>query len=135
MAVFQTAMQRNEELNKTVSGDAQTRARKQEEIAAEIGRFSTEVEQTLAELLKLAEEVRFGSKSMANSVELASDRTARATMASNEATANVSDIASAADELARSVLEIERQVAQANAIATKAVGEAELHQCDGDRAE
>jgi methyl-accepting chemotaxis protein len=126
VAVFQSAMQRNEELNKTVSGDAQARARKQQEISAEIERFSTEVEQTLAELLKLSEEVRFGSKSMAKSVELASDRTARATMASTEATANVSDIASAADELAQSVLEIERQVAQANAIATKAVGEAEL---------
>ena len=35
------------------------------------------------------------------------------------------DIASAADELAASVMEIDRQVAQSNAIADKAVGEAE----------
>ena len=34
------------------------------------------------------------------------------------------DIASAADELAVSVTEIDRQVAQSNAIASKAVGEA-----------
>src|SRR5207253_10209271 len=42
-----------------------------------------------------------------------------------EASANVRDIASAADELAASVTEIDRQVAQANAIAGKAVSEAE----------
>ena len=45
--------------------------------------------------------------------------------ASSEASANVRDIASAADELAASVSEIDRQVAQSNAIATKAVTEAE----------
>ena len=45
--------------------------------------------------------------------------------ASAEASANVRDIASATDELAASVMEIDRQVAQSNAIAEKAVGEAE----------
>ena len=40
IAMFQAAMRHNEELNKTVSGDAQARARRQEEIAAEIGRFT-----------------------------------------------------------------------------------------------
>ena len=42
-----------------------------------------------------------------------------------ESNANVRDIASAADELAMSVLEIERQVSQSNDIAIKAVTEAE----------
>ena len=54
-----------------------------------------------------------------------SRRTAGATAASSEASANVRDIASATDELAASVMEIDRQVAQSNAIAEKAVGEAE----------
>ena len=39
--------------------------------------------------------------------------------------AKVRDIASATDELASSVMEIDRQVAHSNAIAEKAVGEAE----------
>ena len=42
-----------------------------------------------------------------------------------EASTNVRDIASATDELASSVMEIDRQVAHSNAIAEKAVGEAE----------
>src|SRR4029077_8498761 len=41
------------------------------------------------------------------------------------ASSNVRDIASAADELSASVNEIDRQVAQSNAIATKAVNEVE----------
>jgi methyl-accepting chemotaxis protein len=52
-------------------------------------------------------------------------RTTGATTASADASSNVRDIASAADELAASVTEIDRQVAQSNAIASKAVTEAE----------
>jgi methyl-accepting chemotaxis protein len=125
IAIFQAAMRHNRELNRVVSGDVEARAQRQERIAAEIERFSAEVETTLGELLKLSEDVRHGSKDMARAVEVTSQRTARATAASTEATANVREIASAADELASSVMEIERQVGQANSIAAKAVGEAE----------
>ena len=52
-------------------------------------------------------------------------RTAGATTASSEASSNVRDIASAADELAASVMEIDRQVGQSNLIAENAVIEAE----------
>lgn len=125
VAVFQAAMRHNEELNQTVSGDAAARARRQEEMAAEIARFSSEAEDTLKQLLKLSAAVRKGADDMTSAVEATSERTTRATAASAEANANVRDIASAADELAASVLEIERQVSQANSIAIKAVGEAE----------
>lgn len=125
IAVFQDAMRRNEELNQTVGEDAAARARRQDAMAAEISRFSAEVEATLRELLGLAGAVHKGSDDMAAAVNATSDRTARATTASAEANANVRDIVSAADELAASVLEIERQVSQANAIAIKAVSEAE----------
>ena len=125
IAVFQAAMRHNEELNRTVGEDAAARARRQDAMAAEIARFSAEVEATLRELLGLAGAVHKGSDDMAAAVKTTSDRTARATTASAEANANVRDIASAADELAASVLEIERQVSQANAIAVKAVSEAE----------
>ena len=63
---------------------------------------------------------------LAEAADRAARRTARRHVgASAEASANVRDIASATDELAASVMEIDRQVAQSNAIAEKAVGEAE----------
>lgn len=125
VAVFQTAMRHNEELNRTVSNDAAARARRQEEVGAEIKRFSLEAEAMLAQLASLSEAVRKGAQDLSSAIEVTCDRTTRAIAASGEANSNVRDIASAADELAASVLEIERQVSQANSIAIKAVEEAE----------
>lgn len=125
VAVFEQAMRRNEELNKTVSSDVAARARRQEVMASEIGRFSTDVEGTLSQLLTLSENMRMGAQQMASIVANTSDGTSRATSASAEASANVRDIASAAEELSASVMEIDRQVSQSHAIALKAVNEAE----------
>jgi len=125
IAVFQQAMRRNEELNRTVIDDAEARAHRQESISAEIGRFSADVEATLAELGRISDQMLAASTQLAGAADNATIRTAGATTASADASANVRDIASAADELAASVTEIDRQVAQSNAIATKAVGEAE----------
>ena len=47
IAVFQDAMRSNEELSRTVIDDAQARARRQEQMSAEIGRFGADVEATL----------------------------------------------------------------------------------------
>ena len=44
IAVFQDAMRHNKELSDTVLGDAEARARRQEQIAAEIEPFSADVE-------------------------------------------------------------------------------------------
>jgi methyl-accepting chemotaxis protein len=125
IAIFQAAMRHNKELNRTVRGDADARQKRQDDIAAEIARFSGDIEATLGDLMQLSDHVRAGSKQVADAVESTRDRTMRATEASAEANANVRDIASAADELAMSVLEIERQVSQSNDIAIKAVAEAE----------
>jgi methyl-accepting chemotaxis protein len=125
IAVFQEAMCRNKELNRTVIDDAAARTRRQESMSAEIGRFSADVEATLAELGRLSDAMLAASGQLAGAADNATVRTAGAATASADASANVRDIASAADELAASVTEIDRQVAQSNAIATKAVGEAE----------
>jgi methyl-accepting chemotaxis protein len=125
IAIFQAAMRHNEELNKTVRGDADARARRQDDIASQISQFSADVEKTLRDLSLLSNQVRSGSNEIANAVDSTLDRTMRANDASAEANSNVRDIASAADELAMSVLEIERQVSQSNDIAIKAVNEAE----------
>jgi len=124
IAVFQRAMQRNVELNRTVVEDAEARARRQEQMSTEISRFSAEVEATLAELGRISDQMLGASTQLSAVADDASKKTARASAASTEASANVRDIAAAADELSASVNEIDRQVTQSNSIATKAVGEA-----------
>jgi methyl-accepting chemotaxis protein len=125
IAVFQDAMRRNEELGRTVSDEAQSRARRQEAMAAEIGRFGSEVDATLGDLGRISDQMLEAARRLSGAADAASSRTTGAATASSDASANVRDIASAADELAASVCEIDRQVAQSNAIANKAVNEAE----------
>ncbi|HWV51372.1 HAMP domain-containing methyl-accepting chemotaxis protein [Pseudorhodoplanes sp.] len=125
IGVFQAAMRHNKELNKTVNSDAEARRQRQDQIAAEIETFSAEVEGTLSELMKMSSRAKKAATELGQAVEITVDRTGRATQSSEESNANVRDIASAADELAMSVLEIERQVSQSHDIAMKAVTEAE----------
>jgi methyl-accepting chemotaxis protein len=124
IGVFQRAMRHNEELNRTVLEDAETRTKRQEQMSNQISHFSADVEATLAELGRISDQMLAASTQLAGVADDASAKTARAATSSSEASSNVRDIASAADELAASVNEIDRQVAQSNAIATKAVNEA-----------
>jgi methyl-accepting chemotaxis protein len=123
IAVFQQAMQHNIELNKTVVADGEKRSQRQQQMGAEITRFSGDVEATLAELGRIADEMLGAARQLSTAAADAATKTTLAHSASNEASANVRDIASAADELAASVGEIDRQVAQSNTIATKAVAD------------
>jgi methyl-accepting chemotaxis protein len=125
IGVFQEAMQRNTELNDTVRGDAEARARRQEAVAGEIARFGAEIEATIVELSAVSTQIVGASTHLAAAADEAASRTEAATSASAEASSNVRDIASAAEELTASVMEIDRQVAQSNAVAEQAVGEAE----------
>ncbi|MGE0035210.1 MAG: methyl-accepting chemotaxis protein [Xanthobacteraceae bacterium] len=125
IAVFQDAMRQNEELNNTVIDDAQARARRQEQMSTEILMFSADMEATLSELGRISDQMLGASRELSVAADTAASRTSGATTASSEASENVRDIASAADELSASVSEIDRQVAQSNSIATKAVTEAE----------
>jgi methyl-accepting chemotaxis protein len=125
IGVFQEAMRRNEELRRTVSEEAQSRTRRQESMAAEIVAFGSEVEALLSELGGISEHMLAASSKLGGAADSASSRTEAASTASADASANVRDIAAAADELATSVAEIDRQVVQSNAIAAKAVTEAE----------
>jgi methyl-accepting chemotaxis protein len=125
IGVFQDAMRRNDELNRTIVEEAHTRATRQDALAAEIDRFGGEVEATVAELGHIAERMVEASAQLAGAADQASIRTDSATTASDEASSNVHDIASAAEELSASVMEIDRQVSHSNTIAAKAVDEAE----------
>ena len=125
IGVFQDAMLRNEELNRKVIVDAEARARRQDEIASQTGRFAAEIEATVAQLGRIADEMVDASARFAGVADQTSARTEGAAAAAGEASRNVHDIAAAAEELSVSVMEINRQVAQSNAIAERAVAEAE----------
>jgi methyl-accepting chemotaxis protein len=124
VTIFQQAMRRNEELNRTVRADADARARRQDQVSEEIGRFSADIEATLAELTQNSGRMLQASSRLASLADECSTRTDGANSASNDASAHVRDIASAAEELAASVGEIDRQVSQSNSIASEAVAEA-----------
>jgi len=126
IAVFQDAMRRNVELNKTVFAEAEAKTQRQEQISAETVRFGTDIEASLSKLDRLFQQMLSASALLADAADLASAKTGGAATASGEASANVRDIAAAAEELAVAVSEIDRQVVQSNAIATKAVSEAAL---------
>ena len=124
IAVFQDAMRRNVELNKTVLAEADAKVQRQEQIAAETAHFGTNIEVSLSRLDRLFQQMLSASSLLADAADLASEKTGGAATAAGEASANVRDIAAAAEELAVAVSEINRQVVQSNAIATKAVSEA-----------
>jgi methyl-accepting chemotaxis protein len=125
ISIFQKAMSINEELTRKVRADAEGKLQRQDQVSQEIARFSTEVETTIAELGRISDQMLSASTRLASVADDASLKTEQATAASSEASANVRDIASAAEELSVSVKEIDRQVAQSNDIAVKAVSEAE----------
>jgi methyl-accepting chemotaxis protein len=125
IAVFQHAMLHNKDLNRSMMAEAEARRHRQEFLSAEIAAFTNLIERNIAELSAISDQMLESSVQLAEAAERAARRTAGATAASAEASGNVRDIASAADELAASVMEIDRRVAESNSVAEKAVGDAE----------
>jgi len=121
---FREVVRHNAELKEAVGNESEERKLRQDQIAEEIRAFSAEVDATLREFMKMGSRAKKAATELGQAVDITVDRTGRATKASEESSANVRDIASAADELAMSVLEIERQVSQSHDIAMKAVAEA-----------
>jgi methyl-accepting chemotaxis protein len=125
IAVFQDVLRQNAELHRKVVAEADARGWRNEYMSAEIASFSAAVESSLSELGRICDQMLAASRQLTEAADQASVKTTGAAAASGEASNNVRDIASAADELAASVGEIDRQVAQSNAIASRAVGDAE----------
>ena len=96
-----------------------SRARRQEQMSSEISHFSAEVEATLAELGRISDRDAGGIDPARGrrGQRLEQDGARRRSLVGS--LRNVRDIASAADELSASVNEIDRQVAQSNAIANQ----------------
>src|SRR5215470_4415040 len=57
IAGFREAMLRNVDLGRSVKTDAEGRARRQEEMSAELGRFAADVEATLSELGRISDQM------------------------------------------------------------------------------
>jgi len=125
ISIFQNAMLSNIELNRAAAESAQTRAHEQQKLSAHTKAFASSIEASIASLSTISDQVTEAAAQLAGAADRAAHRTESAIGASSEASANVRDIASATDELAASVMEIDRQVTQSNAIAEKAVSEAE----------
>jgi methyl-accepting chemotaxis protein len=125
IGLCQDAVHRNERLNAVAAEEANARTRREELMSEQIRHFGTEVEATLAELGAVAQQMAGACGNLTTGAAQAADRTTGARSASAEASNHVNDIASAAEELSASVMEIDRQVAQSTAIAEKAVAEAE----------
>ena len=123
--VFQKTMQHVKDLSGKIAADSNAQKENQARMSVEVTRFSAEVEATLSELGRIADQMLAASTQLSGAADGAAEKTTRAVSASSEASSNVRDIASAADELSVSVTEIDRQVAQSNAIAAKAVSDAE----------
>jgi methyl-accepting chemotaxis protein len=119
--LFQAAMNHNKELNRSMAAETGGRERRQAHLSTEVAAFTTSIESNIAELGAISDQVLESASRLAKAGDRASRRTEGATSASAEASTNVRDIASATDELASSVMEIDRQVAHSNAIAEKAV--------------
>jgi methyl-accepting chemotaxis protein len=125
VAAFQMAIRHNGDLNRTIAAEAEKRAQRERQLAGHISGFAAGIERSIADVGAISEQMLESSTQLAEAAEHAARRTAGATAASAEASSNVRDIASAADELAASVMEIERQVAQSNTIGEKAVVDTE----------
>src|SRR5262245_34432295 len=82
IAVFQDAMRRNVELNRTVADEASARAQRQERIASDIETFGGDIEKMVAELAAISEQMLGASGHLAQVADNASKRTAGAATAS-----------------------------------------------------
>jgi methyl-accepting chemotaxis protein len=125
ISVFQSTMLSNVELNRAAAESAQVRERDQQKRSAYTTAFASSIEDSIASLSAISDQVTEAAVQLAAAADRAATRTEGAINASSEASANVRDIASATDELAASVMEIDRQVTQSNDITEKAVSEAE----------
>jgi methyl-accepting chemotaxis protein len=125
ISIFQGAMLSNLQLNRAAAENADARERQQQKLSADTKAFVSSIELSIANLSAISDHVMEAALQLAAAADRAATRTEGAIGASSEASANVRDIASATDELAASVMEIDRQVTQSNAVAEKAVVEAE----------
>ena len=118
--VFQQAMERNAELNRTVAEEAKEREARNASIERAVESFRVSVEQTLGAVGTQCRQMRSTAQTLTGVASNAADQTGSAAAASDDTTSNVNTVASASEELTASIQEIARHVAQATTVVRRA---------------
>jgi methyl-accepting chemotaxis protein len=120
IVIFQQAMERNGELNRTVANDAKERAMRNAHIQSAVEAFRVSVEQALRAVGENAETMRSTAQTLTGVASNAADQTGSAAVASDDTASNVNTVAAASEELTASIQEIARHVAQATSVVREA---------------
>src|SRR5947209_10217768 len=120
IAVFQSAMLRNAELNRTIAEEVKAREARNSQIETAVESFRVSVEQSLSAVGKNAEVMRSTAQTLTGVASHAKDQTGSAAAASDDTATNVNTVASASEELTASIQEIARHVVQATSVVREA---------------
>ena len=120
IVVFQQAIERNAELNRTIAEDVQAREERNLHIRTAVESFRTSVEQALGAVARNAETMRTTAQTLTDLASHANDQTGSAAAASDDTATNVNTVASASEELTASIHEIARHVTQATTVVREA---------------
>ena len=120
IGVFQQAMQRNAELNRTIADEIKDRDAHNTHIENAVESFRVSVEQALGAVGRNAETMRATAQTLTGVASKAADQTGSAAVASDDTASNVNMVASASEELTASIQEIARHVVQATSVVRQA---------------
>jgi methyl-accepting chemotaxis protein len=120
IVVFQQAMERNAELNRTIAEDVKAREERNAHIRSAVESFRVSVEQALGAVSRNAETMRKTAQTLTDVSASAKEHSGSAASASDDTATNVNTVASASEELTASIHEIARHVTQATTVVREA---------------
>jgi methyl-accepting chemotaxis protein len=120
IVIFQQAIERNAELNRTIAEDVKAREERNAHIRTAVEAFRASVEQALAAVAHNAETMRTTAQTLTDVSSNAKDHSGSAAAASDDTATNVNTVASASEELTASIQEIARHVTQATNVVREA---------------
>jgi methyl-accepting chemotaxis protein len=118
--IFQQAIERNVELNRTIAEDVKAREERNAHIRTAVDAFRGSVEQALAAVARNAETMRSTAQNLTDVSANAKEHSGSAASASDDTATNVNTVASASEELTASIQEIARHVTQATSVVREA---------------
>jgi methyl-accepting chemotaxis protein len=122
--VFRDNIIERERLTSDQANSAREKEQRGESVAAAIAAFRNSINLALGNLRGTAERLESSSAMLNKAADAVTAESQTAETRANAASQNVTDAASAVDELAASINEIVSQTAQSNQVATNAVSEA-----------
>jgi methyl-accepting chemotaxis protein len=120
IVIFQQAIERNAELNRTIAEDVKAREERNAHVRAAVESFRGSVEQALGAVARNAETMRTTAQTLTDVSANAKEHSGSAATASDDTATNVNTVASASEELTASIHEIARHVTQATTVVREA---------------